>query len=246
MNLPSPPGPNRGAARVAGIAYLVTFAIVVAANFGILRRLSVPDDAAATARNVLSHEGLFRLYLASNLLYVAGVVVLLAALFVLLAPVHRGLALLAAAFRLVFALTWLLATVGFYFALRLLHGAGYLDVFAPGQLQALAKFGLGGGFETYYAGLPFYGAASTVCSLLWLRSGQIPRWLAFWGVVASGWCVLTAFAFVAIPHFGSVVNVWWFDSPMALFELVAGGWLAFAGPRVLAAAHDPAAAPSSA
>ena len=60
---------------------------------------------------------------------------------------------------------------------------------------------MGVGFETYYVGLPFYGLASTVCSYLWLRSRQNLRWLAVWGVIASGWCVLSAIAFIAIPHF---------------------------------------------
>lgn len=231
MTVPTADASQRSAARVAGIAYLLTFAVVVSANFGIFTRLSVPGDAAGTARNILAHEGLFRLYLTCNVLYVAGVVVLLTALYTLLEPVHRSLALLAAAFRLIFGLMWLLATVIPYFVLRLLHGAPYLNVFETEQLQALAKLYVGGGFETYYVGLPFYGMASTVCSYLWLKSGQIPRWLAAWGVIASGWCVLTAVAFIAIPHFEKTVNDWLFDSPMGLFELTVGGWLLFKGVR---------------
>ena len=231
MTAPTAESSQRGPARVAGIAYLLTFAVVVSANFGIIARLSVPGDAVATARNVLASEGLFRLYIACNTLYVAGVVVLLTALYVLLAPVHRGLALLAAVFRLIFGLMWLLAAILPYFVLRLLHGAPYLNVFETQQLHALAKLYLGGGFETYYVGLPFYGMASTVCSYLWFKSGQIPRSLALWGVIASGWCVLTAFAFLAIPNFENTVNVWLFDSPMVLFELAVGGWLLFKGVR---------------
>lgn len=229
MTVPATDASQRNTARVAGIAYLLTFAVVVSANFGIFTRLSVPGDAVATARNILAHEGQFRLYLACNVLYVAGVVVLLTALYTLLAPVHRSLALLAAVFRLIFGLMWLLATIIPYFVLRLLHGASYLHVFETEQLQALAKLYVGGGFETYYVGLPFYGMASTVCSYLWLKSGQIPRWLAAWGVIASGWCVLTAVAFIAMPHFEKMVNDWLFDSPMALFELTVGGWLLFKG-----------------
>ncbi|HEY2954917.1 MAG TPA: DUF4386 domain-containing protein [Candidatus Eisenbacteria bacterium] len=231
MNPTVPDPSQRSAARVAGIAYLLTFAVVVSANFGIFTRLSVPGDATATARNILAHEGLFRLYLACNVVYIAGVAVLLTALYTLLGPVHRGLALLAAISRLIFGLMWLLATVIQYFVLRLLHGAPYLNVFATEQQQALAKLYLGGSFETYYVGLPFYALASTLCSYLWLKSGQIPRWLAASGVIASGWCVLTAVAFIAIPHFEKIVNDWLFDSPMGLFELAVGGWLLFKGVR---------------
>ena len=50
---------QRKAARVAGFFYLLTFAIVVAVNFGINERLMVAGDPAQTARNILAHERLF-------------------------------------------------------------------------------------------------------------------------------------------------------------------------------------------
>ena len=45
---------QRKAARVAGFAYLVTFATVVYVNFGIHDRLIVANNAAETARNIVS------------------------------------------------------------------------------------------------------------------------------------------------------------------------------------------------
>ena len=88
------------AARVAGLAYLITFATVVYVNFGIHDRLIVANNAPETARNILAHEPLFRIGIAGDLIYCAGVVVLLTALYVILKPVNRGLALLAAFWRL--------------------------------------------------------------------------------------------------------------------------------------------------
>ena len=75
---------QRKAARVAGVAGLFATAVVVAGNFGINERLIVAGDAAQTARNVLEHEELFRLNVVCDLLYGAGVLVLLAALYVIL------------------------------------------------------------------------------------------------------------------------------------------------------------------
>src|SRR5260370_23629356 len=86
---------QRKAARVAGFFYLLTFAIVVAVNFGINERLMVTGDPAQTARNILAHERLFRIGIASNLVYEAGLVVLLCALYVTLRPAGRHLAVLA-------------------------------------------------------------------------------------------------------------------------------------------------------
>ena len=220
---------QRKAAKVAGIAFLFTFVIVIVANFAIDARLNVAGDAAATARNILTHETLFRTSIAFDLLYCSGLAVLLAALYVILRPVSRGLALLAAFSRLVYALMWVLMTLKSLDALRILKGAGYLQVFDAPRLQALAKLSLGERFDLYYVGLPFFALASTVCGYLWFKSGYIPKAFAAIGVIASAWCVLCAFAFIVFPDFNTVVNDWLFDTPMGLFELALGFWLLFRG-----------------
>src|SRR5260370_40096800 len=97
---------QRKAARVAGFFYLLTFAIVVAVNFGINERLMVAGNPAQTARNILAHERLFRIGIASNLVYEAGLLALLSALYVTLRPAGRTLALLAAFWRLRCASLW--------------------------------------------------------------------------------------------------------------------------------------------
>ena len=51
-------------------------------------------------RNIMAHELLFRINIACDLIYGAGLVVLLTALYVILKPVNRSHALLAAFFRL--------------------------------------------------------------------------------------------------------------------------------------------------
>ena len=110
---------QRTAARVAGFAYLITFATVVYVNFGIHDRLIVENNAAETARNILAHERLFRIGIVGDLIYCTGVVVLLTALYVILKPVNWGLALLAAFWRLVWALMWLVMTLNLFEVLRL-------------------------------------------------------------------------------------------------------------------------------
>jgi len=126
---------QRKAARVAGFFYLLTFAIVVAVNFGINERLIVAGDATQTARNVLAHERLFRIGIASNLVYEAGLLVLLSALYVTLRPAGRTLALLAGFSRLVYASMWILMSLNQLTALRLLNGADYLRVLGTEQAQ---------------------------------------------------------------------------------------------------------------
>ena len=222
---------QRTAAKVAGLSCLLTMAIVVFANYGLLNPLIVPGDAAETARNIVAHETQFRIAVTCFLIYSAGVVVLLAALYVVLKSINPGLALVGALFRLVFALLWLLTALNMLGALRHLGSISYLQVFEADRLQALARLHLAANFDDYYVGLPFFGLAATVCSYLWFKSGYIPKALAAFGLVSSAWCVLCAFIFLIFPHFNKIVNDYWFDSPMAIFEMVLSFWLLFKGLR---------------
>jgi hypothetical protein len=77
--------------------------------------------------------------------------------------------------------------------------------------------------------LPFFGLAATICAYLWLKSNYIPKGLAVFGVISSAWCVICAFVFLIFPHFNKIVNDYWFDSPMAIFEMVLSFWLLFKG-----------------
>jgi hypothetical protein len=220
---------QRTAARIAGITGLLAVVIVVVGNYALLGPLVVPGHAAETARNIVGHETQLRLALTCFLTYSVIVVVLLSALYVILRPVDRLLALIGALFRLVFALLWLLTTLNLLGSLRLVGSAPYLQAFEANHLQVLARLQIAANFDDYYVGLPFFGLAATVCAYLWLRSGYIPKALAAFGLIASAWCVFCAFVFLIFPHFNNVVNDYWFDSPMAIFELVVSCWLLFKG-----------------
>src|SRR5436190_11031781 len=222
---------QRKAAKVAGFTYLFTLPFVVFANFAIHDRLIVAGNAAETARNIMAYERLFRVSIVCDLIYCAGLVVLLTALYVILKPVNRGLAMLAAFGRLVYALMWVLMTLNLFDTLRLLSGADYLRVFEAERLQTLAKLYLSARFDQYYVGLLFWGLASTVCSYLWFKSNYIPRALAAFGVISSAWCAMCTFAFIIFPNFVEVVNLWWFDTPIGIFEIVTSFWLLFKGLR---------------
>ena len=220
---------QRTAAKVAGVAGLLGFVLVVFGNYVLLEPLVIPRNAADTARNILAHQTQFRVALTCFIAYGIGAIVLLTVLYVILAPVNRGLALAGALFRLVFAMMWLIAPLNSLAALRLLGDASYLKVFEPDRLQALARVQLAGSFDDYYVGLPFFGMAATVCAWLWLKTEYIPRGLSIFGVIGSAWCVLCAFVYLIFANFNKIVNDYIFDSPMALFELAVSVWLLVKG-----------------
>lgn len=70
-------------------------ATAILAESYIRGRLIVFDNAAETARNIMAHEQLFRLSIASELITLASTVVLLTALYVILKPINQHLALFA-------------------------------------------------------------------------------------------------------------------------------------------------------
>ena len=221
---------QRTAARIVGLAYVLALPPAVFAEFAVFGRL-VTSDAAETARNIVTHERLFRLAVASNLGVFALDVVLITALYVTLKPVHRGLALLALLWRMIETSLLVGATLNDFAALRLLGGAGYLHALEPDRVQALARLAISAHGTGYQVGLVFAGLGSTVFCCLWLRSGFIPKALAAWGVFASAVLGACAFTFIVFPEVEKVVSIVYYGTPIFTFELTTGLWLTIRGIR---------------
>src|SRR5215210_1964637 len=128
----------KNTARIAGFLILL---IAVLAPFSILylpSTLIVPGDAAATAGNVMASEGLFRLGIVVDSFVVLLEIVVIAILYVLLRPVNRTLALVAAFARLAMTIVMAVNVFNSLGVLLLLGDAEYLTVFEPDQLQVVS------------------------------------------------------------------------------------------------------------
>ena len=213
------------AAKVVGLVYLLALVPAVFAEFYVSPRLIVHADVAQTALNIVAHERLFRLGIASNLTVFALDIVLIAALYVVLKPVHRSLALLAAFWGLIETATLVIVTLKDFEVLAILSGAEYLKVFGADRLQALARLSIVAHGDVYNVGLVFAGLRSTVFCSLWMKSGMIPRVLASWGVFASFLMGTCAFLFIIFPELEKVFPVQIYGGPIFVFELTMGIWL---------------------
>lgn len=222
---------QRTAARVAALAYLIPVAFILTANFGIRGRMFVHGDTAETIRRIAASASLFRLSVAFDLVYCVGAVVLLAALYVVLSPVSRHLAFLASVLKLVYAVTAVLMALSLLNVVRLATDASYAVALRPEGVQALVRLNSSAAGHQYYVGLAFWALSSTIFGWLWLKSGYIPRPLAWIGVVSAAWCAFCTFVYISNPAFSHVVNLWWFDSPFALFDLTLSVWLLIKGLR---------------
>lgn len=124
---------------------------------------------------------------------------------------------------------WLMVTLRLFDALRLIDGDDNLRTFDPGSLHALARAYLDARVDYYYVGLLFGALASIPCAYLWFKSRYIPRVLAAYGLISSVWAVVCTVAFIAFPDFSRLVNLWWFDMPMGIFDIALSLWLLIKG-----------------
>jgi len=97
---------QREAAKVVGFSYLFALPPAIFAEFYVRTQLIAFDNAAQTARNIMAHERLFRLGIASNISVFAVDVILIIALYLVLMPVKRSLALLAMGWGLIETQSW--------------------------------------------------------------------------------------------------------------------------------------------
>ena len=213
------------AAKLLAIAYLSTFVIVVSVNFGIYDPLHVAGDAGETARRISANKHLFRLGIVLDLLYAIGFTVIISSLYHILKDINRRTAVIATFWHSVYVFVWVMLTLKFFDALRLASGAKYLGVFADENLHSLARLFLWARFDRYYGVLLFYSLGSMLFNYLWYKSGYIPKWLSLWGVIACAWCAVCAIAYLLYPAFENTVNIWIYDTPMALFDIVLSVWL---------------------
>jgi hypothetical protein len=219
---------QRKAARVAGITFLLSIIIVMVVNLALVAPLIIKGNYSETARNILSHEFLFRIGIAGNILYSVCVIVFLVALYTILKNVNQSFAIFAAICLLINSFSWLLIALNQFTVIRLLNDTDFSNAFSPEGLFAMVRQHLIWE-DIYYIGLLFWALGCTVISYLLFKSKYIPKSLSAFGVISSAWCVVSTFIFYISPNYANVVNLWWFDSPMLLFELALSFWFLFKG-----------------
>jgi hypothetical protein len=223
--------PQRKAAILVGLCYFFGHIPAIFAEFFVTGRIIDYDNAMVTARNIVAHETLFRLGIASNLVVFMADVVLIAALYVILERTNRNLALTAVLFRLVETSLLVVVTLNDLAVLRILSGANYLQGFTPNALAGMARLAISAHSDAYRTALLFFGLGSSVFAYLWLKTRYIPRALAVLGLFASALVAVCMFVFIIFPELARVVTVEYFAGPIFLFEISIGLWLLIRGLR---------------
>lgn len=223
-----PPPPPEGttsprrAALIAGVSYVVLFALAVFANFFVREGLVVAGDAQATATNITESEGLFRLGLISFLVIFALDVVVAWALYIVFRSADRDLSLLSAWFRVVYTVFLGVAIIFFFQALQLLGGAEFLTTFQSEQLNAQALVALDSFNSTWLVGLVMFGVHLMLMGTLILKSGIAPRALGYVLIVAGTAYVVDTVAHSLLSNYEDYQTL--FTAIVAVPAVLAEGW----------------------
>lgn len=187
--------------------------------------LMLGEDAATTAAQLRTNDGLFRLGFAAYLVEAVSDVVLAWLFYVILKPVHRELALLSAFFGLV-STTLFAVTKMFYFAAPMfVRGSEYLTAFPSDQLDAFATL-----FLSLYGVLSgltmlFYGIPWIIRGYLTYKSDYLPRALGLLMIAAGVGFVGKTITYVLVPAYSSNLLL----APMFFNALALAIWMLVRG-----------------
>jgi hypothetical protein len=219
-------------ARVGGWLYLVLIGVGVFAEAYVMQgNLVVSTDATATAHRIMAHESLFRMAWIGQMVMSICDIALALIFYVLLRPVNKYIALLAAFFNLVSnAIEFGIKGLTQFTVLLLLGGADYLKVFDQHQLQALALLSLKLRDTGYGVSLVFFAVHLLLLGYLIFKSGYFPKTLGVLLIIGSVCYLTNSFVLFLAPRYADLtfpVLV-----PAGLSELALCLWLIVKGVNV--------------
>ncbi len=220
----------RNPGRVAGFWYLLLVVVGPLRLIYIPATLFVAGNAAATARNITTHEWLFRLGIVSDLFCAVILIFLVMAFYGLFQRVNHNLAVLVVIFGGVMpALIYFTNVVSDLGALLVARGAAFLNVFDPSQRDAIAMLLLKLHDQQITAAETLWGIWLLPLAWLVYESRFMPRFLAIWLAINGCAYVIVSVTGLLVPDYqGLVFNI---SSPARLGELALMLWLLIKGAR---------------
>lgn len=222
-------GDIKRTARTAGILYLAASILAIVGYFYLRPRFVISNDAAATARNILENEPLYRAGLLIDVIGQTLFLLVALELYRLFKEVDRNQA------RAMVALigTGIAAQyASFVFnaaPLFLLKGTAYSAAFSQPELEALA-----------YTSLKFAGAEGQLLTWIWgvwlfpfayltIKSGFLPKFLGVLLILSGVAYVISCVATLGFPESAGTVTKLVF--PFYFGEFIVVLWLAFVGAK---------------
>lgn len=217
-------------ARITGVLYLIIIVFGFFSEVFIRGNLIVHGDAAATAKNILASEWLFRIGFASDLVIFLCDVAVAVLLYILLKSVSKTGSLTSAGFRLTGTAIYGANLLNYFAALIVLSGTEYLSSFNLSQINSLALLFLNIHKHGYDLGLVFFGVHCLFLGYLLFESEYFPKILGVLMLLAGLGYVIGSFTLFLRPEYSRII------APIYIAPLVGELslclWLLIKGVRV--------------
>ncbi len=206
------------AALISGIGIFIMVLTAPIAEFAVFPKLIDYRDAEITFNNIQENRNLFTIGIFLHLITLICDVVVAWALYLFLKPVNRDFSLLAALFRIVFAVVTLSALLNLVGILNLTQTAGYLTVFEKTihseVLLSIRNFN----FQWSFA-FCFFSLYLILLGVLAYKAHYVPKIFGILLVIAgTGYLVDTLRTFffpsvqmdyIMVTYFGEVIFMFW-------------------------------------
>lgn len=217
-------------ALAAGLGLLVMAVLAPIAQFGVLQKLVVPGDAAATVGNLMASPGLIWVAIAAFFAVAILDVVVAWGLYRLLRPADERLALAVAWLRVIYAAAFAVALLGLLNAAQLLDGApaavAQSEQFRGQVATALASFTTGWDLALGIFGLHLVGLGALLARF------AAPRLLAALVAVAGIGYLVDSIGSIAIADYALKISTYTFvGEALLIFWFI---WIAIKGVRARA------------
>lgn len=213
--------------RLAGLLYIVMSLFGFFGMAYVPGKLIVHGDATTTVNNVATHELLFRLGIASQLIGQAGFIFVALALYQLLKGVNRRHASLMVTLIVVSIPIAFLNEVNSFAAILLIRGTDFLSVFDKIQRDALAMLFLNLHGRGLVVAEMFWGLWLFPLGLLVYRSRFLPRFLGVWLALAGFAWIISSLTGVLLPQHARKFDT--YSQPAVFGEIVFMLWLLIKG-----------------
>jgi Domain of unknown function (DUF4386) len=224
---------RKRAARLAGLVYLL---MVVPGPFVLLyipNKIIVSGNASATTRNILAHEGLFRIGIAGEIFFHTAFLLVPLMLYRLLKEVDKRQAVLMVTLYALSVPIVCLNAINSLMALTLVRGTGWgadwLSVFNQPQREALAMVFVRLHGQGFLAGEVFWGLWLLPFGWLVWKSGFLPRVLGVLLVIDGIAWVAEVWTTIVWPAYADGVSE--VTSVPKLAEILVLFWLLVVGAR---------------
>lgn len=192
-------------ARWAGVLYLIIIVGGAWAQLAVRDRLFVNGDPAATARNIMSNELLYRMGFTVEVFYLLCGVVLKFFLYEVFKVADRKLILVTILFAIIGAATQAVILLAHYAPLIFLSKSTALAAFSREQLEAAAYLSIRIFDYGYMIALAFFGCFCVMMGVVIVRSTFFPRFVGVLLWIEGGAYLLNSFGHFIAPAFGDRV-----------------------------------------